>query len=85
MKKFSQTETKERNRRWNLFNSEILPELGFFFDVSTPNPGAYVAHGTPRGNLTIYPKGDKIQLSNGKWIDGNIIDWIKNNILKNKN
>lgn len=81
MKKISIHEKRQRDARWEKFNQNILPVLGFYFDVSHPNPAAYIAHDTPKGNLTIYPKGDKIQLQNGSWVNGNISEWITKNIL----
>lgn len=84
MKKFNQKETNERNQRWRDFNQDVLPILGFYYDVSQSNPGAYVARETPKGNLTIYPKGDKIQLTDGSWVNGNIIEWLKRFVITEK-
>ena len=84
MKKFNAWETQERNKRWREFNEKALQFLALEFDVSQPNASCYKAEATPRGNLTIYPKADKIQLTDGTWVEMDIIDWLKKHIIKEK-
>lgn len=81
---YSRNEDRIRNRRLKFFNENVLPFLAYEYDVSEPNPSCYKAIDTPFGDLIIYPKGDKIQLQNGKWIGANIIVWLNNNVLKEK-
>ena len=83
-KKFDRAETKEREKRWGYFKENVLPFLALEYDVSQPNAACYKALDTPKGCLTIYPKGDKIQLTDGSWVSKNIIDWLKRNIIKEK-
>ena len=83
-KKFNQRENAEREKRWRYFNENVLPFLALEYDVRQPNAACYIAEDTPKGNLTIYPKGDKIQLTDGSWVSEKIIDWLKKNIIKEK-
>lgn len=84
MKKYGAKETAARNKRLRDFEKITLQFLAFEYDVSQPNPACYKVENTPRGTLTIYPKGDKIQLANGGWIDRDIVNWLKKNIIKEK-
>lgn len=83
-KKYSQAEIIKRETRFKHFVEVVLPFLGFEFDVETPNPHCYKVLNTGFGNLTIYPKGDMIQLQNGTWIRDNIIGWLNTNVLTEK-
>lgn len=83
-KKFSSSELRQREKRWREFNGLPLHYLSWEYDVRQPNYYCYIAEATPKGNITIYPKGDKIQLSDGTWINSDIINWLKKNIIKEK-
>lgn len=84
MRKFNGYQQKDRFNKLRVFQEELLPFIAFEYDVSEPSPSCYKVKDTPKGNITIYPKSRKIQLSNGSWINGNIHKWLKNNIIKEK-
>ena len=55
-----------------------------FMGVDDFNRPVFKVVDTPKGNLTIYPKGDKIQLQSGRWISENIVTWLCQTVIKEK-
>ena len=75
-KKFSPYQQAMRHNRMKYFEKCVLPFI-YEYDVSAPNEHCFKVVDTPKGDLTIYPKGDKIQLQNGSWISKDIVQWLQ--------
>ena len=83
-KKYSHYQQAIRLNRWEYFTKEVLPFIAFCYDTDQPNEHCFRVVDTPKGNLTIYPKGDKIQLQSGRWISENIVTWLCQTVIKEK-
>lgn len=83
-KKYSPYQQAIRLNRWEYFTKEVLPFIAFYYDTDQPNEHCFRVVDTPKGNLTIYPKGDKIQLQSGRWISENIVSWLCQTVIKEK-
>ena len=62
-KKFSPYQQAMRHNRMKYFEKCVLPFI-YEYDVSAPNEHCFKVVDTPKGYLTIYPKGNTI----AKWL-----------------
>lgn len=82
-KKYSPYQQAQRQNRMLYFEQEVLPFIAINYDVSAPNEHCYKVVDTPKGEMTIYPKGDKIQLSTqGRWVSSDIVNWLGQTLIQ---
>lgn len=83
MNKIPYFEQVRRQQRWENFNKNILPFLAFEYETSNPDGNSYKVLDTPKGDLMVYPKGDKILIIKQKrWIKSDISDWLLKFVIK---
>lgn len=83
-KKYNAAETAERNRRDNYFKDVALHFLAYERDVSINDKYSYRFDDDKFGTIIIYPKGDLLLFTGtNKWKSG-ALDWLKQNIIKEK-
>jgi len=63
---------------------DLINLISCYYDVKESGDGRYAIHNTPKGDVTYYPKSNKIQVHNGnQWIPNAQIWTIENlNILE---
>ena len=83
-KKYNAAETKERNRRDSYFRDVVLHFLAWENDVSVNDKYSYRFDDEKHGTIIIYPKGDLLLFTGtNKW-KSDAVEWLKENIIKEK-
>lgn len=82
--RYNKAETRERQKKWNYFKKEVLPFICMDYDVSAPDDYSFRVEETPKGDLMVYPKGDKVFLISDQRWQNNAVDWLRKNIIISK-